>query len=133
MINVDLTYSGIEEKDLDAYQSQVNELDKALREKTGKGNDFLGWIDYPLTYDKEEFNKIKETAKKLKGKYDTVVVCGIGGSYLGTRACIEMVQGLYSKNDVKIVYLGNTFSQSYVAQVLDYLKDRNFIINVISK
>lgn len=133
MINVDLTYSGIEEKDLDAYQSKVNELDKALREKTGKGNDFLGWIDYPLNYDKDEFNKIKETVKKLKGKYDTVVVCGIGGSYLGTRACIEMVQGLYSKNDVKIVYLGNTFSQSYVAQVLDYLKDRNFIINVISK
>ena len=79
MINVDLTYSGIEEKDLDAYQSKVNELDKALREKTGKGNDFLGWIDYPLNYDKQEFNKIKDTVNKLKGKYDTVVVCGIWG------------------------------------------------------
>lgn len=133
MINVDLSYAKFDEKELDFYQSKVDELDKALRQKTGKGNDFLGWIDYPTNYDKEEFNRIKDTAKRLKGKYDTVVVCGIGGSYLGTRACIEMVQGLYSKNDIKIVYLGNTFSESYICQVLDYLKNRNFIINVISK
>ena len=133
MINVDLTYAGIKDDELIAYQDEVNKRDKELREKTGKGSDFLGWIDYPLYYDKEEFNKILDVTKRLKGKYDTVVVCGIGGSYLGTRACIEMVQGLYSKNDIKIVYFGNTFSQSYICQTLDYLKDRNFIINVISK
>lgn len=133
MINVDLSYSKIDEKELDAYQPKVDELDKALREKTGKGSDFLGWIDHPINYDKEEFNKILDIKNKLKGKYDTVVVCGIGGSYLGTRACIEMVQGLYSNNDIKIVYLGNTFSQSYICQVLEYLKNREFIINVISK
>lgn len=133
MINIDLSYSGIKEEDLNSYQEKVNECDKALREKTGKGSDFLGWIDYPLNYDKEEFNRILSVTERLKGKYDTVVVCGIGGSYLGTRACIEMVQGLYSKNDIKIVYFGNTFSQSYICQTLEYLKNRNFIINVISK
>ena len=133
MINVDLSYAKVTEEELKAYQERVNECDRLLRTKTGKGNDYLGWIDYPTNYDKEEFDKILKTVERLKGKYDTVVVCGIGGSYLGTRACIEMIQGLYNKNDIKVVYFGNTFSQSYICQVLDYLKERNFIINVISK
>ena len=58
------------------YQAKVDELDEALRKKTGQGSDYLGWIDYPLFYDKEEFRRIKETVKRLKGTYDTVVVCG---------------------------------------------------------
>ena len=133
MINVDLSNASIKDEELLKYSDEVKKCDESLRNKTGKGNDFLGWIDWPINYDKEEFNRIKDVCNKLKGTYDTVVVCGIGGSYLGTRACIEMVQGLYSKNDIKVVFLGNTFSSSYIKQVLDFLKDREFIINVISK
>ena len=133
MISIDFSYSGLTSTDLDKYQDSVTQCDKLLRTKTGLGSDFLGWIDYPVNYDKDEFKRIHNTVNNLKGKYDTVVVCGIGGSYLGARACIEFIQGLYSKNNIKIIYLGNTFSQSYIYQVLDYLKDREFIINVISK
>ena len=115
------------------YKEKVKELNKVINEKTGAGNDFLGWADYPLTYDKEELVRIKAAAKKIRENYDTLVVCGIGGSYLGARAAIEAVNGLHKDDKVEIIYFGQTFDPEYISQTLKYLEKKNFAINVISK
>lgn len=115
------------------YQEQVSACHRALHEKTGKGNDYVGWLDWPNTYDKEEFSRIQAAAKDIRSRCDVLVVCGIGGSYLGARAVIEMVNGLYPKDPFKVIFLGNTFSSTYIKQVLDYLQDKTFAVNVISK
>lgn len=104
-----------------------------IESKSGLGNDFLGWADYPNTYDKEEVERIVEAAKYVRSNFDILVVCGIGGSYLGARAAIEALGGLYRKDSLEIIYLGNTFSPNYTAQILEYLKDKKFAVNVISK
>ena len=115
------------------YQDVVDIAHEALHSKTGKGNDYLGWLDWPETYDKEEFARIKVLAEKVKQDAEVLVVCGIGGSYLGARAAIEMINGLYPKDQVEIIYLGNTLSSTYIKQTLDYLSDKKFYVNVISK
>lgn len=115
------------------YSSRVAAIDNAINKKEGLGNDYLGWADWPLNYDKNEFALIKKTAEIIKSNYDTLVVCGIGGSYLGARAAIEAINGLYPTNKVEIVFMGHTFSPTLTAQTLAYLKTRNFAINVISK
>lgn len=115
------------------YQEVVDNAHEALHSKTGKGNDYLGWLDWPENYDKQEFNEILQLAQQVKEDAEVLVVCGIGGSYLGARAAIEMINGLYPKNQVEIIYLGNTLSSSYIVQTLDYLKNKNFYVNVISK
>lgn len=124
---------GLLKEEINSYQSKVSELHKVIHEKTGAGNDYLGWVDWPVNYDKEEFNRILEVASKVKSKAEVLVVCGIGGSYLGARAAIEMIQGLYPNNDTEVIFAGNTFSSTYTAQVLDYIKDKSVILNVISK
>lgn len=115
------------------YQDVVDQAHEALHAKTGKGNDYLGWLDWPENYDKDEFEAIKVVAKKVRDNAEVLVVCGIGGSYLGARAAIDMINGLYSKQDVEILYLGNTLSSTYISQTLEYLKDKKFYVNVISK
>ncbi len=115
------------------YQDVVDIAHEALHSKTGKGNDYLGWLDWPETYDKEEFARIKVLAEKVKQDAEVLVVCGIGGSYLGARAAIEMINGLYPKDQVEIIYLGNTLSSTYIKQTLDYLSDKKFYVNSISK
>ena len=130
MLKVNLEYTNLE---VTNYQEKVNEIHKMLHEKTGAGNDFLGWVEYPVEVQEKEINHICKAADEILEKYDTLVVCGIGGSYLGARAAIEMINGLYPTNKVEIVYFGNTFSATYSKQVLDYLKTRNFAVNVISK
>ncbi|MGL5540703.1 MAG: glucose-6-phosphate isomerase [Erysipelotrichaceae bacterium] len=132
MIKFNTDYAFLTE-DFASYQKQVDELHAALLNKTGKGNDFVGWVDWPNSFDKEEFARIKAAAGAIREKCDVFVVCGIGGSYLGARSAIEMVNGLYGKDKMEIVYLGNTFSSSYIAQVLEYLKDKEVCVNVISK
>ncbi len=104
-----------------------------IHNKTGKGNDFLGWLNWPVDYDKNEVNEIIKTANKIKDEIDVLLVCGIGGSYLGARAAIEAINGLYPTSKVKVIYIGNTFSASYLAQVKEVIKDKEFAINVISK
>ena len=118
---------------LDEYQDVVDAAHEALHSKTGKGNDYLGWLDWPVNYDKKEFDRIKSVASKVKEDAEVLVVCGIGGSYLGARAAIEMINGLYPKDKVEILYLGNTLSSTYIAQTLEYLRDKKFYVNVISK
>ena len=132
MLKVDLSHTGIE-NELKEYSEKVKEIHKMIHEKTGAGNDFLGWVDWPKDYDYEEVNAIVEASKKINEECDTLVVCGIGGSYLGAASAIEMLNGLFNNSKVKIIFMGNTFSSTYTAQVLKYLEDKEFAINVISK
>ena len=123
----------ITEQDIAKYQSQVTKINKMIDEKTGPGNDFLGWVDWPVNYDKEEIQRIKKDAQYVRDHFDILVVCGIGGSYLGARAALEALNGLKSQDKLEVIFMGQTFSPNYVAQVLDYLKGKKFAINVISK
>ncbi len=132
MIKVDLSKAKLTES-MDAYKEQVASIHDMIHNKTGKGNDFLGWVDLPVNYDKEEVLNIKTKVAELKDEIDVLLVCGIGGSYLGARAAIEALNGLFPTQDVQIIYVGNTFSSNYLAQVKEYVKDKEFAINVISK
>lgn len=132
MMNFDSTH-GLLKENINDYQEVVSNLHKVIHERTGKGNDYLGWIDWALKYDKEEFNRILEVAKKLEDKAEVILVCGIGGSYLGARAAAEMIQGLYPNSKHELIYVGNTFSSTYLQQVLDYIKGKSVVLNVISK
>lgn len=118
---------------IESYQEKVNELHKVIFERTGAGNDFMGWVDWAETYDKAEFERILQVAEKVKDKAEVLLVCGIGGSYLGARAAIEMIQGLYSGNKTEVIFVGNTFSSTYIVQVLKHIQDKSVVMNVISK
>lgn len=125
--NVNLDNIGnYEQKALDAFATLMN--------KDGEGNDFLGWIDRPVDYDKEEFERIKKAAAKIKKNSDVLVSIGIGGSYLGIKA-VEVACDSYfnSKRDTEIIYAGNQISGEYLVELLDYLKDKDYSLNVISK
>ena len=132
MITLDLSKAKLAE-DLGSYKEKVVEIHDMIRNKTGAGNDFLGWVELPENYDKAEVQLMKETAAKLREKVDVLLVCGIGGSYLGARAAIEAINGLYSDDKVEIIYVGNTFSSNYIHQVAKYIEGKDFAINVISK
>ena len=132
MIQLDLNHAFLKE-DVKAYQEQVRAIDEALQNGTCKGNDFIGWLNWANNYDKEEFSRIKEVAAKVRENTEVFVVCGIGGSYLGARAAIEMMNGLYGDNKPEIIYMGNTFSSTYISQVMNYIKDKEVTVNVISK
>ena len=119
--------------DFKTYGAKVKEINQAIDNRTGAGADFLGWANYPKTYNKEEFERIIDAAKRIRDNYEVLVVCGIGGSYLGARAAIEAINGLYGDKKVKIIYFGQTVAASYVAQVMKYLENKKFAINVISK
>ena len=113
---------------------------KVLVEKTGAGNDFLGWIDLPVNYDKEEFDRIKKAAEKIQSDSEVLIVIGIGGSYLGARAAIEFLRhGFYNnvskeiRKTPEIYYAGNSISPSYLQGLLDVVGDRDFSVNIISK
>lgn len=114
-----------EEKTMSAFNTLIN--------KSGAGNDFLGWINYPYDFDKEEFERIKKASKYIIENSEVLVVIGIGGSYLGAKAVIEALRPYYKKQGVEIVFCGNTLSSTYMVELLDYLKDKSFCINVISK
>ena len=132
MIKLALNHE-INEEIIRSYQDQVERINKMIDERTGPGNDFLGWVDWPVNYDKEEVERIKKDAKYVRDNFDILVVCGIGGSYLGARAALEALNGLKSDDKLEVIFMGQTFSPNYVAQVLEYLKGKRFAINVISK
>ena len=123
------------------YMSRLTEQAKdVLVSKNGAGNDFLGWIDLPVDYDKEEFSRIEKAAEKIKKDYDVLIVIGIGGSYLGARAAIEFLRhGFYNslpkekRGTPEIYYVGNSISSTYLQGVIDVIGDRDFSVNVISK
>ena len=111
-----------------------------LVSKTGPGNDFLGWIDLPVDYDKEEFARIKKAAAKIQSDSEVLLVIGIGGSYLGARAAIEFLRhGFYNmiskeqRKTPEIYFVGNSISSTYLKNLVDVIGDRDFSINMISK
>ncbi len=113
---------------------------KVLVEKTGDGNDFLGWIDLPVNYDKEEFARIKKAAEKIQQDSEVLIVIGIGGSYLGARAAIEFLGHTFYNNVDKsvrkapeIYYAGNSISSTYLKHLMQVVGDRDFSVNIISK
>lgn len=133
---LNFNYENIEiflEDDFKEYESASIDSYNLLLSKKGLGNDFLGWLDLPYLYDKEELLRIKKCARKIHDDSHCLVVVGIGGSYLGARSAIEMLKGYFKRCDVEILYAGNHMSSTYLKEMLDYLEDRDFSINVISK
>lgn len=124
-----------------AYMKKLTlDAKDVLVSKSGAGNDFLGWIDLPVDYDKEEFARIKEAAKKIQSDSEVLLVIGIGGSYLGARAAIEFLRhGFYNMVDKsirktpEIYFVGNSISSTYIKHLIDVIGDRDFSINMISK
>ena len=113
---------------------RVIKIHKQIHEKTGKGNDFLGWLDLPVNYDKEEFARIKKAAEKIRSHSEVLVVVGIGGSYLGAKAALEMLSSPFKKKgEVEVIFVGHQLSAQYTNELLSYLEDKDFSINVISK
>lgn len=115
------------------HQPKASEIHEMILNKTGKGNDYLGWVDWPFNYDKEEFDRIKKAAKKIREQADVLLVCGIGGSYLGARAAIEFINGPYYQDDLEIIYVGNTFSSTEIVRIMKYIEGKEVACNVISK
>ncbi|MBO4214353.1 MAG: glucose-6-phosphate isomerase [Lachnospiraceae bacterium] len=130
----------VNDVEIAAKKEEVLKIREMLIHKTGKGNDYVGWVDLPVDYDKEEFNRIKAAAEKIKKDSDVLIVIGIGGSYLGARAAIEALRhSFYNSVDKsvrktpEIYYAGNSISETYLADLIDVIGDRDFSINVISK
>ncbi|AVQ34496.1 glucose-6-phosphate isomerase [Staphylococcus muscae] len=121
--------------ELEQQQDQVKLIHRTIHEGTGAGNDFLGWVDLPVDYDKEEFDRILKAAEEIKSHSDVLVVIGIGGSYLGARSAIEMLTPAFKKNNdlPEIVFAGHHLSSSYTQELIDYLEGKDFSVNVISK
>lgn len=120
-------------EDYENVKKEVVEAHKLLRSKKGAGNDFLGWLDLPVSYDKNEFERIKKAAKRIQEQSKVLLAIGIGGSYLGARSAIEMLKRYFNQDGVEVIFVGNHISSTYTHQLLDYLKDKDYSINVISK
>jgi len=121
---------------LSLYAKKAQDAMEILETKTGKGNDFLGWLDLPVCYDKEEFSRVIKASEKIRANSEALVVIGIGGSYLGARAAVEFIHGNmhnFKKGNPKIFFAGNSISSAYHYELLELLKDMDFSVNVISK
>lgn len=133
ILDVSHTKGFYDEKLYEQVKKEVIAAHKLLRSKTGAGNDFLGWLDLPVSYDHREFCKIKQAAQKIKEQSDVLLAIGIGGSYLGAKSAIEMLKRYFDQPGVEVIFVGNQISSTYASQLLNYLKDKDFSINVISK
>ena len=132
--------SFISKYELDAMKDCVKTIHNMIHNKTGLGNEFLGWVDLPKNYDKEEFERIQKSAKKIQSDSDVLLVIGIGGSYLGARAAIEMIGHSFKNNLTKedrkapeIYFVGQNISSTYMSDLLDIIKNKDVSVNVISK
>lgn len=128
------------EHEITYLNDAVKAAHNALHEKTGAGSDFLGWIDLPVDYDKEEFARIQKASQKINKDSDILLVIGIGGSYLGARAAIEMLNHSFfntvskeKRSAPQVLFLGQNISSTYMKDLMDLLEDKDFSINVISK
>lgn len=145
MKGIELDFSGVldfvSEDEIKALEPYIKTSHDLLHEKTGVGNDFLGWIDLPKNYDREEFSRILKAAKRVKESSDVLVVIGVGGSYLGAKAAYEMIghnfKNSLSKQDrngaPEIYFAGQNISSSYMQDLIEVIGDRDFSVNVISK
>ena len=139
-IKLDLKNTGIPQKSIMEYKEQVENIHKELHKRANDEKDFVGWLELPTNYDKKEFTKIKKAAKKIKKESDILVVIGIGGSYLGARAVIESLTSTFNnmltekqRKYPQILYVGNNLSPNYINELIEYIGDKDFSVNVISK
>ena len=142
--NISFDYSNarfmVSDDNLKAMSKRVLDAKEVLVSRTGAGNDFLGWLDLPINYDKEEFARIKKAAKKIQSDSEILIVIGIGGSYLGARAAIEALRHSFynvipkeQRKTPQIFFAGNNISSTYLEHLLEVVGDRDFSINIISK
>ena len=131
MIKSNLEYSNVQLKDLKKYEPQILDIVENFENCLSEESELTGWYDYPLKVSSKDIQKIYSAAAYIKNNSDVFVVCGIGGSYLGARAVIEAIKGF--KTNVEILYMGNTFDEKYIKDCLEYLKTKDFSVNVISK
>ena len=139
-IQVDLKNSNITKKSILEYKQKVEKIHKDLHERANLEDDFAGWVELPTNYDKKEFARIKKAAKKIKKESDILVVIGIGGSYLGARAVIEALTHTFynmlpdkQRKFPQILYVGNNLSPNYINDLIEYIGNKDFSVNVISK
>lgn len=130
----------IHEHEIEFFKPFIERAHALLHQKNGPGSDFLGWVDLPITYDKQEFSRIKNAAEKIKKNSDVLIVIGIGGSYLGARAAIEALSHSFNnmlpkekRNGPEIYFAGNHISSGYLTDLMDLLDGKDVSINVISK
>ena len=144
MSKITLDYSKAERfvsaEEVKNMKVQVEAAKKVLLDRSGAGNDFLGWIDLPVDYDKEEFARIQKAAEKIRNDSEVLLVIGIGGSYLGARAAIEFLRHSFynmipkeKRGTPEIYFVGNSISTRYISHLIDVIGDRDFSINMISK
>ena len=124
-------------EDFASIKAEVAQADALIKNKNGAGSDYLGWVDLPVNYDKEEFERIKKAAKKIQSDSQVLIVIGIGGSYLGARAAIEFCKSqnynVIAKDTPQIFFSGNSISSSALCELVEICKDKDFSVNVISK
>lgn len=139
-ISLNLKNTGITQKSIMEYKAEVENIHKDLHRRANLDNDFVGWLSLPTDYDKDEFKRIKKAAKKIKKESDILVVIGIGGSYLGARAVIEALTSSFdnymptkNRKNPKVLYVGNNLSPNYINELIEYIGDKDFSVNVISK
>ena len=118
---------------VESLQERVNQIHEMIHNKTGKGNDYLGWLDLPVSYDQEEYARLLKSAEKIRKDSEVLVVIGIGGSYLGAKAGLEFLAEPFKKSDLEVIFAGHQMSGLYLANLVEYLKDKEYSINVISK
>lgn len=139
-LKIELKNTKVEEKELMSYKEEVSRIHKELYLKADDEKEFLGWLKLPTEYDKEEFARIKEVAKKVKKDSDILLVIGIGGSYLGARAVIEAMSSQFANavpddkaKNPKVIFVGNNLNPDYINDIINFIGDRDLSINVISK
>lgn len=139
-ITLDYSNSFITEDEIQNLEPFIKASAEMLEDKNGPGSDYLGWIDLPSNYDKQEFKRIKLTAEKIQNDSDVLLVIGIGGSYLGARACIDALSHSFYNNISKekrktpeIYYVGNNISSNYLTDLMDVIEGKDISINIISK
>ncbi len=140
MLKLSLENTGIKEEEILKYAEQVKNIHNEIHSKANDENEFLGWIELPTNYDKEEFARIKKAAEKIKNDSEVFVSIGIGGSYLGARAVIESLTNTFNnmcskekRKTPQILYVGNNMSPNYINEMIEYIGDKDISINVISK
>lgn len=132
-LNLQYTNSFINEHEIQLLEPYVSTAHDLIFDKTGAGNAFLGWTTLPESYDREEFARVKKAAEKINGHSDVLVVIGIGGSYLGAKAALEMLQPAFEHKGTQVIFAGHHLSAHYMNELKSYLKNKDFSINVISK
>ena len=139
-IKINFKNTGISQRNILEYKEKVENIHKDLNRRAEVENDFVGWLHLPTNYDKKEFTRIKKAAKKIKKESDILVVIGIGGSYLGARAVIESLTSTFNnmlsvkeRKYPQILFAGNNLSPNYINELIEYIGDKDFSVNVISK